>query len=154
MCMHRRRHHHVTTHTLRCRGFWRRIVWDWCTNGPRAQRFRPRRAAHSFNYTPPQWLIGVLLLLGQSFSGSLIQDHLIQEQRQLGNPSLLSQTCAESESAFLCLTLFRFSLYWQSHRRRHQNPLGQLVVLLICNVNSPADIKLRMSVDLHSQSQI
>lgn len=66
------------------------------------------RAAHSFQLHSCQVTYAVLLLLGQSFSNSLIQNHLILVQGQIGNPSLASlpDRIHRAVTALLCLTLF------------------------------------------------
>lgn len=106
----------------------------------RGQRFGSRmKAAHSFQLHFCQVTYTMLLLLGQSFSNSLIQNNLILAQGQRGDPSLVSFTWLDLPYCY-CVTLFDLVLfltsYQQSYRRELWNSLWQLIVLLICNVNS------------------
>ncbi len=97
------------------------------------------KAAHSFQLHFCQVTYTVLLLLGQSISNSLIQNHLILARGRIGNPSPVSFTwpdlphCSRVSPCDLVLFL---TLYQQSYRREPWNSLWQLIALLICNVNS------------------
>lgn len=80
----------------------------------------------------------MLLLLGQSFSNPLIQNHLILAQGQIGNPSLVSFTWLDlprcRRTTLYDLVLF-LTLCQPSYGRERRNSPWQLIVLLICNVN-------------------
>lgn len=104
-----------------------------------ARRFGSRmKAAHSFQLHFCQVTYMVLSLLGQSFSNSLIQNNLILAL-QRGDPSPVSVTWLDPPYCY-CVTPFDLvlflTLYQQSCRRERWNSLWQLIVLLICNVNS------------------